>query len=169
MKRLFIVLLTAAILPILSVQASTKDSGKRVQSVLAEFTQADGANVVQIGGLGTTLLKRVIAKSVDLTNPEEAALMDLIRGIRKFTVIEYGDCSEQVRQKLVRKLERTIPTDQVLMDFKDESGESMRVYGIVSEDGRTLKDFVLHAPGSSALICLFGSLSVDGLTRLMEE
>ena len=62
-----------------------------------------------------------------------------------------------------------MPDEDVLMDIKDSGQQSMRLYGVVSDDGKTLKDFVIHSPESSALICLFGTISFDGISKFIEE
>lgn len=140
----------------------------RVSAIVSELSQAEGANVVQMGSIATTVLKKLIAKSVDPKDPEEAAFLDAIKGVKRFTVIEYGSCDENTRDRLVRRLGRALPEEDILMDIKD-GGQSMRLYGVISEDGRTMKDFVLHSPESSALICMFGTISLDGISKFIEE
>ena len=130
---------------------------------------AAGVNVVQMGSIATSLMKKVIANSVDRNDPEELALLEAIKGVKRFTVIEYGDCDENTRNRLVRRLGRALPDEDVLMDIKDSGQQSMRLYGVVSDDGKTLKDFVLHSPEGSALICLFGTISLDGVSKFIEE
>lgn len=165
MKKVFIVLLTVLI-P-LSGFAGGRNS--RVSNLVYEFSQADGVNVVQMGSIATSVMKRIISSSVDRNDPEELALLEAIKGVKRFTVIEYGDCDENTRNRLVRRLGRALPDEDVLMDIKDSGQQSMRLYGVVSDDGKTLKDFVIHSPESSALICLFGTISFDGISKFIEE
>ena len=115
------------------------------------------------------VMKKVIANSVDRNDPEELALLEAIKGVKRFTVIEYGDCDENTRNRLVRRLGRALNDEDLLMDIKDGGQQSMRLYGVVSDDGKTLKDFVLHSPEGSALICLFGTISLDGVSKFIEE
>ncbi len=168
MKKLFIVLLTISFFSLTAASAGSKVSSSRVASLVSEFTQADGVNIVQVGRLGTGVLKKLIADSVDRNDPEELAMLEIIRGIKKFTVIDYGSCEDSVKERFDRKLAKALPKDDILMDVKD-NGESMRIYGIVSENGDSLKDFVMHAPGSSTLICLFGTISLDGVSKFIEN
>ena len=140
----------------------------RVSAIVSELSMAEGTNVVQMGSIATSLLKKLIARSVDLNNPEEAAFLEAIKGVKRFTIIEYGDCDENTKDRLVRRLGRALPEEDILMDIKD-GGQSMRLYGVVSEDGRTLKDFILHSPEGNALICMFGTISLDGISKFIEE
>lgn len=166
MKKLFIVLLTVLMIPL---QGFAGERNSRVSTLVYELSQADGVNVVQMGSIATSLMKKVIANSVDRNDPEELALLEAIKGVKRFTVIEYGDCDENTRNRLVRRLGRALNDEDLLMDIKDGGQQSMRLYGVVSDDGKTLKDFILHSPEGSALICLFGTISIDGVSKFIEE
>ena len=51
------------------------------------------------------------------------------------------------------------------MEARD-GGDSVRIFGVTDGDGSVLRDVVVHAPGSSTLICLFGSLPMETLAKL---
>lgn len=143
-------------------------STAQVISLVSEFSMCDGFNIVQVGKLGTGLIKKLVKASADPNDPDEKALLDMINGIKKVSVIEYSECDEATRAKFIKKLEKIIPEENLLMDVKD-NGEKVRIFGMVSEDGGSLQDFILHAPDEGALICLFGSISMDALSKLIND
>ena len=53
------------------------------------------------------------------------------------------------------------------MDVKDE-GDNVQFYGYVTEDGDTLEDLVISAPGDGALVCLFGKIRMSAIMEVME-
>ncbi len=42
----------------------------------------------------------------------------------------------------------------------------MRIYGVVDESADSVKDFVLYTPSDCALICIFGSISMDAVAKI---
>ena len=56
---------------------------------------------------------------------------------------------------------------ELLMDVNDE-GERVQFYGYVTEDGDTLEDLVISAPGDGALVCLFGRIKLSSIMEVME-
>ncbi len=53
------------------------------------------------------------------------------------------------------------------LEVKDGS-ETVRIFGVASEDGEEVKDFVLYAPDDCALVCLFGSISMEAVASMVE-
>ena len=45
----------------------------------------------------------------------------------------------------------------------------MKIYGVFDEQSGTVQDFVLYAPSDCALICLFGSISMDAIAQLVSK
>lgn len=168
MKKLFILtLLTFLASAAVFGKESRETKRSEILSLISEYSFADGFEVIQVGGIGTKLIKRLIASSVDLNNPEEKAVLDLVKGINKIAIFEYGDCEDSVKERLNRKLDRLLDADNILMDVKSD-GTTARIYGMVSDEGN-LEDFILHSPEENAVICLFGSLSMDAISRLIED
>lgn len=186
MKKPFILTLVTVLIPMMGCAGENGLSSKavpaqaeagaprkvgtsaQVVSLVTEFSMCEGFNIVQVGKLGTGLIKKIVRAAADPDNPEEKALLDMVNGIKKVSVIEYSECDEETRAKFVRKLERIIPEENLLIDIKDD-GEKVRIFGVVSEEGGSLQDFILHAPDESALVCLFGSISMDSLSKLLDD
>ena len=45
----------------------------------------------------------------------------------------------------------------------------MQIYGVVDENNGTVRDFVLHNPTESSLICIFGSIPIEKLARVIAD
>lgn len=186
MKKLFIITLVTVLVPMMGcagenglgaksvpapaeTQAPRKaNTGAQVVSLVSEFSMCDGFNIVQVGKLGTGLIKKIVRAAADPEIPEEKALLDMVGGIKKVSVIEYGECDAETREKFVRKLDRILPQEDLLIDVRDD-GENVRIFGVVSEEEGTVQDFILHAPDENALVCLFGSINIDSISRLIED
>ena len=54
------------------------------------------------------------------------------------------------------------------MEVTDE-GDQMQIYGLYDERTDVVRDFVLYTPSECALICLFGSISMDTVSRMMNN
>lgn len=147
--------------------AEIKKPGDAV-SIIRDFDNAEGFNVLSIKGFGTGVIKHMIIAAMDRNDPEQRAFADLVSGIKRLTVVEYSDCDDSTRERFLRKMDRVLNDDNLLMDVKD-SGESLKIYGTVSEDGNQIKDFFVHAPDEGAFILLSGTLSLDSVSGLMEK
>ena len=45
----------------------------------------------------------------------------------------------------------------------------MRIYGSLSGKGTRVEDVIIHVADEGALICLFGSIRMEDLNRIMED
>lgn len=151
----------------LSAMAGKNVSKTQLATLVSEYRQYDGVELVQLGSLATSALKTVIRISAK-NDPDAAEALQLLNGIRRLTVFEYEDCSPAVKEKITRKLNRILNGSELLMEAKD-GDDSMRMYGVVDEKGDTVRDFILHTPGSCALICIFGKVSMKALSKMMKD
>lgn len=171
MKKLFILIALTVLVPMTVFAGNsreTRSTGSQILTLISEYSYEDGFEVVKVGGLGTSIIKKVIAASMDFSDPEQMAINELISGIKKVTLVEYDGCAPEVKSNINRKLDIILPKEDILMDIK-EDGSSVRLYGLVSEEGGYLEDFILHAPDENAVICLFGSISMNALSKLLTE
>lgn len=160
-----------AIMPIASYTAYGANGipKDKLMAVVNEYRFYDGFEVVKLNSLGTKALKTAIRIAALGEEDEDIRqLLKVITGIKKVAVVDYEDCSDNIREGFSRKVGKILHDQEILMQVKDGS-DSMTIYGVVSDDAGTVKDFVLFAPDSCALICLFGSISMDSLMRIVEE
>lgn len=170
MKKFALSLLLA--LPLVLASASARDKGvpmSQLSAAITELSVADGVDVVQVGRLGTSLLKTLITHQAaeDMDSDEYRALTGLIAGIKKITIVDYDGCSDSEKHRFNRKLQKLL-LDNVIMEVKD-SGKNFKLCGAVDEKTDKISDFVMFAPDDCALICLFGTISTSSITALMNQ
>lgn len=167
MKR-FLLLLTAALLCFspLTVLAQNRISQSKISSLVSRYKRQPGFEVVKLGMISTLAIKKMIRVAAQNDpDPDTQALLKTVNGIKKITVIDFEDCS--ARDEIRDRIDGIVSGADLLMEVKD-SGEAMSMYGVVSEDGRKVKDFVLYAPSDYSLICLFGNISMDAIASLAQ-
>ena len=91
----------------------------------------------------------------------------MLNDIRRVAVVDYEDCGESVKNEFNSKLDRILAGAEILMEVKD-SEDLVRIYGVVNEDASRVKDFVVHVPNDCALICMFGSIPMDAVAKIIE-
>ncbi|MCQ2187163.1 MAG: DUF4252 domain-containing protein [Bacteroidales bacterium] len=170
MKK-FLVLFTLLALSISGFAA--QKPGKAVPkdkllSVISEYRHNEGFHVIKLGNLATSLVRSAAKVAVKVDGDQEAAeALKMINGVRKVCVVEYEECSGAVRDSFNSKLSRVLSDSELLMEVKDDE-DQVFMYGIVDDDASAVRDFVIYVPEDSALICMFGSISMDALTKLIE-
>ena len=142
-------------------------SKTQLAALVSDYRNCDGVELVKLGSLATSAIKTAIRVSAK-DDPDAAEALQLLGGIRRLTVFEYEDCSPAVKEKITRRIDRILSDSELLIEAKD-GGDSMRMYGVVDETGDTVRDFILHTPGSCALICIFGKVSMKALSKIMED
>lgn len=169
MKKTFLAI-ALVLLTVTTLADSPKKSVRQESliSLINEYSFHDGFEVVRVGSLGTAAIKGAakIAALVDNDDPDIREMVKILNGVKKLAVVEYEECDDKVRDKFNRKLERLLESSDLLMEAKDDE-DILRMYGVVTEDSSTVKDFVLYVPSDCALICLFGSISLDSLSKFM--
>lgn len=158
-----------ALLPLAAsaAQPSRTLSKTDLASIISEFRGYDGVEVVKLNRLATGAIKgvvRIAAKS----DPDAREALKVMRGLKKLTVLEYEDAAPEVRNRINMRVAQALDGSELLMEAKD-GDSAMQVFGIVDDANGLVRDFVLHAPNDCALICLFGSMSMDTLGKLMAE
>lgn len=148
---------------------------QRLLNVIKEYRGDKGFEVVNIGGLGLSALKtaaRVSMASEAADDPDSAAeidvMNDVMRGIRRIAVVDCEDAGPAVRRRFNDKVFSILDGCEVLMEAKEE-GESVYIYGMMDEDGTTVRDFVVFSPDEGALVCLFGRISFEKAMQLAGE
>lgn len=138
-------------------------------SIVSEYSKYDGVDVFSVGSLGTSALKSLIKMSVRADGDKEALeALKIINGVKKIAIIDYEDCSSSVRNAINRKVQKALSNSDLLMEFKDDDSR-MSIYGVVDGNATKVKDFVLYDADGCSLICLFGSIPVDAVTRLANQ
>ena len=138
--------------------------GGKIRSLVTSFKGTEGFDVVDLGGPAMLLLKAAARAEVD--DPEDRAAMDLFRSLRRLTVVDFSAAAPEKREKFLRKLDRILAGEEVLMEAKD-GGEKVAIYGLTSKDGSRIDDIIIRA--DDALISVRGSIRTDQVEALMKQ
>lgn len=123
--------------------------------------------MVELGRAATAALKGAI-RLATINDPDGREVLKLMKGIRSITVLDYENCSQSDREKISLKIERALSGNDVLIEASD-GGEKMRIYGLVDDKTDKVRDFVMYSPSDYALICIFGSISMDAIAKIASD
>ena len=141
----------------------------QLSAFINDYRRCEGVELVQLGSLATSAMKtaiRMAAKEDD--DPDLRHALSMLKGIRRLTVFEFEDAAPALKEKMNRRLARILDKSELLFEAKD-GGDSFSMYGVIDDKAGTASDFVMYSPESCALICIFGKVSVDALSKLMEN
>lgn len=142
-------------------------SNSRLNEIVGKYRCTPGFRVVSVGSLGTSIAKSVMNRAAK--QDEDARLVsEIISGIRKVVVMEFENADYSVKSEFRDSLNNFFNTSDLLLEAKDDDGEVIRIYGIVSDDGASVHDFILYTPTDDALVCLFGNVDMDSVGKLVE-
>ena len=142
---------------------------EQLLSLVREYRHKDGVDVVSIGALGTSLARSVAKIAVRIDGDTEAVnALKLANGINRVCVVDYEDCAPEVRDSFKSKLEKALSQSELLMEVKD-SEDHVRMFGVVNDDASRIKDFVIFVPNDCALVCLFGSIPMEAVGKIVED
>ena len=158
------ILVTLVMLLSLGTAALAGNQNAQLRNLVSSFKGTEGFEVVDIGGIGMSLLKAT-AKSAAET-PEDREALKLFNGLKRLTVVDFSDAAPEAREKFLRKAKRILEKGEMLMEAKDD-GETVRIYGTSSADGALLHDIALLA--GDALIFVRGTVPMDQVGELMKQ
>lgn len=160
-------LAVAALSACITVEASAKSMPRqRIMNVVNGFRTTEGFEVVNIGRVGIWLMRSAASLSGETDgDPELVEAMKLLKGINRLVVVEYEDGSSRERRLFNERISSALDGCDLLMSASDE-GSSVHIYGSVGSDGDKVRDLVVFTPDDGALVCVFGSFSMDSVARL---
>lgn len=168
MKRI-VFLIALALLPLSLVAQNMSAPYRHLYNLIGEYKDIEGFEAVRLGSVGTALARGVVGAALRADGDREAlVLIRAARRIRRIAVVDYEDCSEPVKKRFTERVNRLLEGCPLLMEVNSD-GEELRIYGKTDGDSAWLRDCVLYAPSSHALICLSGSVSIDSLASLMHQ
>ena len=161
MKKLLITLL---MLLSLGTAARAGEQNPQLRNLVSSYKGTEGFEIVDIGGLGMSLLKAAARTAAETEEDREA--LKLFNNLRRLTIVDFSDAPSHTKEKFLRKVNRILSDEEMLLEAKD-SGETVRIYGTSSEDGTVLEDIILLA--EDALISLRGTIRTDQIEALMQQ
>ena len=142
-------------------------SRQQIRSLISECRNIEGADVVQMGRLGTAAVKGAIRLAA-LSDSDARNLCRLTKGIKGISVFDFEGCCDADKNYILTRLDRILAGGEVLMEMRDE-GETVTIYGVVDDRGDEIRDFILYAPADCALICLFGSIPTEKIVHIVNN
>ena len=144
-----------------------KVSKRKVASVMSQYKNKTGVEVIDLGWLGTSLLKGVMRVADGNDKDTKEALM-MMKGLKGISVMSYEDSEPSVKAKITSELEKALKDAELLMEVKDD-GQKMRVYGSMDEKNGKVSDVALFAPDEGTFVFMSGSFNMDDIAKIMAE
>ena len=167
MKKIFIAIAAAALCLSVCTEASARNIPRqRIVNAVNGFRSTDGFEVVNIGRFGTWLISTAAHLSGEAAvDAETAEAVKILDGIKRLLVVDYEEASERESRIFSNRISSALKGCDLLMSANDEES-SVNIYGTVDTDGRQVRDLVVFTPDDGALVCVFGSFSMDDVARL---
>ena len=163
MKKILITLLMILSLGT-GAQAGRPRQNTQLRTLVASYRGTEGFEVADFGGAALSLMKAAARSAVDTEEDRQA--LEVFRGLKRFTVVDFSDASDHAREAFLRKANRILDQGEMLMEAKD-GGETIRIYGSSSKDENFLEDIVLLA--EDTLIFVRGTIRIDQIEALMKQ
>ena len=141
------------------------ESTSRISGLVSEFSLRPNFEVIRLGRLGMGLVRTVLRSSME---DDDMQVLDIIRDVRKIIIANYEDCDEVVRNEFTTRLSKYLDKDCLLLEAKD-SGEKVQIYGETSDRGDRITNLIINAPESGALICIYGTIPVESLSKIVNQ
>ena len=158
------ILITLVMLLSLGTVALAGEPNRQLRNLVSDYRGTQGFDVVDVGGLGLSLLKAAARTAAD--SPEDREALRLFNGLKRLTIVDFSEAEPEVKDKFLRKVNRILRSGEMLLEAKD-GGETVRIYGTSSDDGNLLEDVALLA--GEALIFVRGSIRADQVAALMKQ
>lgn len=170
MRKMVVVMLL--ILASAAVFAKSGENAVRQEKLLeliSEYSEKKNFNVIRISSFGASAIKGVLRAASAFDGDKDLKdTLEVIKGIRGGVIVKYGDCSEAVRRGFDRRLGELLENCDVLFEAKDGK-DMIRMYGVIDENAEDVKDFILYIPSDAALVCLFGTIKLDAVAKIVAE
>lgn len=142
-----------------------------LKALVRDYRAYDEFEGICLGSMATSFVRGAGKMAARMEGGEDRdemlALLSAVNGVKGIVVADYESCNERVKKEFTRKVAKLLNGVELLMDVNDE-GERVQFYGYVTEDGDTLEDLVISAPGDGALVCLFGRIKLSSIMEVME-
>lgn len=166
MKKLLVLLLLVTLpLAAFAGRPAKRVSNTVLSALISECRQYEGAEVVNLGWLGTSLVKGAIRISADY-DPDTRAALRLLDGVKRFGVLNFSDCSQAARERISDRIARVLDRSEVLLEVKEDDMH-MCIYGMLDDASGTVRDVVMYDAESCTFIFVKGAISMDAIGTLM--
>ena len=157
------ILLTLCMVLCLIPTARAAGQPGQIRTLVNEYSNEPGVDVVDLGSIALGLLRATMRTQAE--NEQDRKAIELLRGIKRLTVLDLSDAAQSVKDSFFRKAKRILANEEMLLEAKD-GGETVRVYGISSGDGSILHDIIVLA--DDTLISVKGKIRMDQIGELIK-
>lgn len=147
--------------------SSSKVSKRKVASVISQYKNKAGVDVVDLGWLGTSLLKGLVRYS-DADDEDTRQALMMMKGLKGISVMSYDESDPSLKARITSHLEKALKGAELLMEVKDE-GEKVRIYGTSDEKSGKVRDVAVFAPSDGTFIFLSGSFNLEDISKIMDK
>ena len=149
----------------IGIQASAavrKVDAADLAGVISRYENEEGFETVRFGNLSLGFFK-MIAKAT--ASQEDKKALEVFDGIRKFIVVDYSDATSAKKTAFGEELSKILDGVEKIIEVKD-SGDSVDIYGSLSNDGENIENVVIHVSDECSLVCFFGTVRTKDLGEL---
>ena len=144
------------------------ENTEALNKAISECRQYKGARVVELGSAAADFIKGLVGLAGSEDKEAKEAL-NVMKDIKGFTVLAYDDCSDEDKKAINAKLEPLLDNVEVLMEAVN-NGEKVQIFGTCSEEKPNIvNDVIIYTKSESALVCMFGSIAMDSLTKMVND
>lgn len=131
-----------------------------IAGLIRKYGCNEGFEVISFGNLSMGLVKLVANLSAG--SPQEREALDILDGINKFVVVEYGEASAEKKKAFDKEMSALLKDAEKMIEVKDD-GDSVDIYGSLSKDGEKITDVIIHIPEDCTFVCLLGNIRTEDL------
>ena len=165
MKRIILIVLLVAAVVGASAGEKRNLATDAVLQLVKDYRGKPGFETISVGKMGLGLVRMVLSAEAD--DPEEKAVLDMIKGVNKFVVVNYEDASQTARAAFAAKLNGLFGKTEKIIEVKDGEDE-VNIYGTSVNGGESIDDIMIYIPSDCTLICVLGSISADRIADIIE-
>ena len=140
------------------------DRTGKLRTLVNEFRDEPGFEVVEMGPIALGLFRA--AAHGEVKNEDDRKALQVFKDIKRLTVLDLSDAEAALKERFLRKANRILADEDVLMEAKDE-GETVRIYGLSNAAGDILQDIIILA--GDALISVHGKIRADLVGELIQQ
>ena len=157
------ILITLCMVLSLTTAAWAGDQSGQFRTLVNEYRYEPGVEVVDLGGIALGLLRTALRTQAG--NKQDQKALDVLRGIKRLTVLDFSEADLPVKERFFRKATRILSDEDLLLEARD-GGETVRVFGMSSDDGNILQDIIVLA--DDTLISVKGKIRMDQIGELIK-
>ncbi len=146
---------------------TTGAKSRDIIDIVHSYSAMDGFEVISVGKFGLNIAK-VFAKKSAETKEEKKEIAEFMDGLQQMVVVDFEDAADTPKAEFKSKVAAFLKKSEIIVEMK-ENGETMTIYGSSSNDGKAIDDLIMYVPEDCALICLWGRISANNISEMMDS